>query len=92
MPFMSFQVNADEALRSGGVAAVFPGGDYDVYRPTLTANKIDFDGRTGYVKAAINAGVPIVPPVGIGGQESQLFLSRGTEIAKALGLDIGGRG
>jgi 1-acyl-sn-glycerol-3-phosphate acyltransferase len=29
--------------------------------------------------------VPIVPTVGIGGQESQLFLSRGTEIAKALG-------
>ncbi len=77
--------NADEALRSGGVVVVFPGGDYDVYRPTLTANKIDFDGRTGYVKAAINAGVPIVPTVGIGGQESQLFLSRGTEIAKALG-------
>ena len=53
--------NADEALRSGGVVVVFPGGDYDVYRPTLTENKIDFDGRTGYVKAAINAGVPIVP-------------------------------
>ena len=53
--------NADEALRSGGVVIVFPGGDYDVYRPTLTENKIDFDGRTGYVRAAINAGVPIVP-------------------------------
>jgi 1-acyl-sn-glycerol-3-phosphate acyltransferase len=77
--------NADEALRSGGVVVVFPGGDYDVYRPTLSANKIDFGGRTGYVKAALNAGVPIVPTVGIGGQESQLFLSRGTEIAKALG-------
>ncbi|UXA18353.1 1-acyl-sn-glycerol-3-phosphate acyltransferase [Mycobacterium sp. SMC-4] len=77
--------NADEALRSGGVVVVFPGGDYDVYRPTLSANKIDFGGRTGYVRAAINNGVPIVPTVGIGGQESQLFLSRGTGIAKALG-------
>lgn len=77
--------NADEALRSGGVVVVFPGGDYDVYRPTLSANKIDFGGRTGYVKAAINAGVPIVPTVGIGGQEAQFFLSRGTDIAKALG-------
>ena len=77
--------NADEALRSGGVVVVFPGGDYDVYRPSLSANKIDFGGRTGYVKAAINAGVPIVPTVGIGGQESQLFLTRGTDIAKALG-------
>jgi 1-acyl-sn-glycerol-3-phosphate acyltransferase len=77
--------NADEALRSGGVVVVFPGGDFDVYRPTLSANTIDFDGRTGYVRAALNAGVPIVPTVGIGGQESQLFLTRGTEVAKALG-------
>jgi 1-acyl-sn-glycerol-3-phosphate acyltransferase len=77
--------NADEALRSGGVVVVFPGGDYDVYRPTLTAHKIDFDGRTGYVRAALNAGVPIVPLVGIGGQENQLYLSRGTWLAKRLG-------
>ena len=77
--------NADEALRSGGVVVVFPGGDYDVYRPSAAANKIDFGGRTGYVRAALNAGVPIVPTVGIGGQESQLFLSRGTDVAKALG-------
>ncbi|OBG87151.1 glycerol acyltransferase [Mycobacterium sp. E802] len=77
--------NADEALRSGGVVVVFPGGDYDVYRPTLSANQIDFAGRTGYVKAAINAGVPIVPMVGIGGQETHFFLSRGTGVAKALG-------
>jgi 1-acyl-sn-glycerol-3-phosphate acyltransferase len=77
--------NADEALRSGGLVVVFPGGDYDVYRPTLSANKIDFGGRTGYVKAALNAGVPIVPTVGIGGQETQIFLSRGTWLAKRLG-------
>jgi 1-acyl-sn-glycerol-3-phosphate acyltransferase len=79
--------NADEALRSGGVVVVFPGGDYDVYRPTLSENVIDFDGRTGYVRAAINAGVPIVPAVGIGGQESQLYLSRGMGLAKALRLN-----
>jgi 1-acyl-sn-glycerol-3-phosphate acyltransferase len=79
--------NADEALRSGGVVVVFPGGDYDVYRPTLSENKIDFDGRTGYVRAALNAGVPIVPAVAIGGQESQLYLSRGMGLAKTLRLD-----
>jgi 1-acyl-sn-glycerol-3-phosphate acyltransferase len=79
--------NAAEALRSGGVVIVFPGGDYDVYRPTLSANTIDFNGRTGYVKAASQAGVPIVPAVSIGGQESQFFLSRGTWLAHALRLD-----
>lgn len=79
--------NADEALRSGGVVVVFPGGDYDVYRPTLSQNKIDFGGRTGYVRAALNAGVPIVPVVGIGGQETQLYLSRGEGLARLLRLD-----
>ena len=61
----------------GGVVIVFPGGDYDVYRPTMSRNKIDFGGRTGYVRAALNAGVPIVPSVSIGGQEGQVYLTRG---------------
>jgi len=58
-----------------------------VYRPSSRANEIDFDGRTGYVRAALNAGVPIVPSVSIGGQENQLFLSRGEWLAKAMRLD-----
>jgi 1-acyl-sn-glycerol-3-phosphate acyltransferase len=78
--------NAVKALRSGGVVLVFPGGVYDSYRPTLTENVIDFNGRTGYVRSALEAGVPIVPSVSIGGQESQLFLTRGTWLAKRLGL------
>lgn len=79
--------NAEEALRTGGVVVVFPGGDHDAYRPSSERNKIDFDGRTGYVRAALNAGVPIVPMVGIGGQESQIYLSRGSQLAKLLRLD-----
>ncbi|GAA4540649.1 lysophospholipid acyltransferase family protein [Mycobacterium paraffinicum] len=78
--------NATNALRSGGVVLVFPGGVYDAYRPTLAENVVDFNGRTGYVRCAIEAGVPIVPAVSIGGQESQLFLTRGTWLAKRLGL------
>lgn len=78
--------NAVNALRSGGVVLVFPGGVYDAYRPTLAENVVDFNGRTGYVRSAIDAGVPIVPAVSIGGQESQLFLTRGTWLAKRLGL------
>jgi 1-acyl-sn-glycerol-3-phosphate acyltransferase len=78
--------HAAEALRSGGVVLVFPGGDYDAYRPTSAENVIDFNGRTGYVRSAIEAGVPIVPTVSIGAQESQLFLARGTGLAKRLGL------
>lgn len=76
--------NALAALRSGGATIVFPGGDYDVYRPTSERNTIDFDGRTGYVRTAIEAGVPIVPVVSIGGQETQFVLTRGESLAKLM--------
>lgn len=78
--------NAVKALHTGGLVIVFPGGDYDAYRPTLSENVIDFNGRKGYVSTAIEAGVPIVPMVSIGGQESQLYLSRGTWLAEKLQL------
>lgn len=71
------RASAREVLASGAVTIVFPGGDYDTFRPTLTANVIDFDGRTGYVRTALDAGVPIVPVVSIGGQEAQFHLTRG---------------
>lgn len=78
--------NAVQALRAGAVVLDFPGGDYDSFRPTVTENVIDFQGRTGYVRTAIEAGVPIVPAVSIGGQETQLFLTRGDGLARRLGL------
>jgi 1-acyl-sn-glycerol-3-phosphate acyltransferase len=78
--------NAVAVLRSGGIVLDFPGGVYDAYRPTFGENVIDFNGRTGYVRTAVEAGVPIVPMVSSGGQQSQLFLTRGTWLAKRLGL------
>lgn len=78
--------HAAEALATGGLVLVFPGGDYDVYRPTRRENVIDFGGRTGYVTTAIEAGVPIVPAVSIGGQENQFYLTRGRWLARALRL------
>lgn len=78
--------NAAKALRDGAVVLVFPGGDYDSYRSTFSENVIDFAGRTGYVRTAIETGAPIVPMVSIGGQETQLFLARGDSIARRLGL------
>ena len=45
--------NAVKALRSGAAVLVYPGGDYDAYRPTRSQNVIDFNGRTGYVRIAV---------------------------------------
>jgi len=78
--------NAAAILRAGEVTVVFPGGDHDAYRPTSHSAVIDFDGRTGYVRTAIEADVPIVPIVSIGGQEGQLFLTRGERAARLFSL------
>ncbi|MDG4669422.1 1-acyl-sn-glycerol-3-phosphate acyltransferase [Mycobacterium sp. 236(2023)] len=79
--------SASAALGSGGIVVVFPGGDYDAYRPTSARNTIDFGGRTGYVKAALASKVPIVPMVSIGGQENQIYLTRGAGLARVLRVD-----
>lgn len=50
--------NAAAALAAGAATLVYPGGDYDVYRPTVRENLIDFAGRTGYIQAAVTAEVP----------------------------------
>jgi len=75
---------AHEILTSGAVTIVFPGGDYDTFRPFTKQNVIDFNGRVGYVRTAQRAGVPIVPVVSIGGQEDSLHLSRGEWIGRHL--------
>jgi 1-acyl-sn-glycerol-3-phosphate acyltransferase len=79
--------NAHLALRRGAVVLVYPGGDWEVHRPSRQAGKVDFAGRKGFIKLAIDEGVPIVPLVSAGGQETALFLSRGERLAKALRLD-----
>jgi 1-acyl-sn-glycerol-3-phosphate acyltransferase len=79
--------NAERALDAGAALLVYPGGDYEVHRPTWESAKVDFAGRKGFVRLAKQKGVPIVPVVSVGGQETALFLTRGEGLAKALGLD-----
>jgi 1-acyl-sn-glycerol-3-phosphate acyltransferase len=79
--------NAREALRAGAAVLVYPGGDWEVHRPSWQGRRVDFAGRKGFVRLALEEDVPIVPVVAIGGQETALFLSRGEHLAKALGLD-----
>jgi 1-acyl-sn-glycerol-3-phosphate acyltransferase len=79
--------NAQEALRSGAALLVYPGGDYEVHRPSWQRHTVDFDGRKGWIRLALEHDVPIVPVVSIGGQETALFLTRGEGLAKLLMLD-----
>jgi 1-acyl-sn-glycerol-3-phosphate acyltransferase len=75
------------ALERDAALLVYPGGDHETYRPSWESAKIDFAGRTGFARLAIEHGVPIVPVVAIGGQETALFLGQGRKISKLLRLD-----
>jgi 1-acyl-sn-glycerol-3-phosphate acyltransferase len=79
--------NADKALSSGAALLVYPGGDYEVHRPSWDSGKVDFGGRKGFIRLALSKNVPIVPVVSLGGQETALFLSRGEWLARLLRLD-----
>jgi 1-acyl-sn-glycerol-3-phosphate acyltransferase len=79
--------NSRTALQSGAALLVYPGGDYEVHRPVWERNKVDFDGRQGFIRLALEHDVPIVPVVSIGGQETSIFLSRGETLARLLALD-----
>jgi 1-acyl-sn-glycerol-3-phosphate acyltransferase len=79
--------NAEQALSSGAALLVYPGGDWEVHRPSWESARVDFAGRRGFVRLALEHDVPIVPVVAIGGQETSLFLSRGEGLARLLALD-----
>ena len=79
--------NAERALREGAALLVYPGGDYEVHRPSWESARVDFGGRRGFIRLAMEHEVPLVPVVSIGGQETALFVSRGERLARVLGLD-----
>ena len=79
--------NAQLALEQGAALLVYPGGDYEVHRPSWETGKVDFGGRKGWIRLALEKDVPIVPVVSLGGQETALFLSRGEGLSKLLRLD-----
>ncbi|MEJ7894359.1 MAG: lysophospholipid acyltransferase family protein [Solirubrobacteraceae bacterium] len=79
--------NAREALSTGAAVLVYPGGDYEVHRPVWERHRVDFGGRKGFIRLALDQDVPIVPVVSVGGQETSIFLSRGEGLAKLLRLD-----
>jgi 1-acyl-sn-glycerol-3-phosphate acyltransferase len=79
--------NARKAFAAGAPVLVYPGGDWESYRPSWHSDRIEFGGRKGFIKLALDEGVPIVPVVAIGGQETALFVTRGRTLAKLTGFD-----
>jgi 1-acyl-sn-glycerol-3-phosphate acyltransferase len=78
---------ARRALREGFALYVCPGGERDNFRNFTDRNKINFYGHKGYVRMALEAGVPIVPIVAVGSHETMFVLWDGRELSQLLGLD-----
>jgi 1-acyl-sn-glycerol-3-phosphate acyltransferase len=75
------------ALAAGHDVALWPGGEVDSLRPWVQRDEAILAGRKGFVRMAINAGVPIVPVATVGGPDSMPVLVRGRRLARALRLD-----
>jgi 1-acyl-sn-glycerol-3-phosphate acyltransferase len=81
------QANGRAALRAGAAVLVFPGGDFEVFRPWRDRNRIDFHGHDGFVRLALQTGVPVVPMTIHGAHQSTFVITRGRRIARAAGLN-----
>ncbi len=75
------------ALAAGRDVAVWPGGEIDSLRPWTDRDRAVLAGRTGFIRMAIQAQVPIVPIATVGGPDSMPVIAKGKGLARALQLD-----
>jgi 1-acyl-sn-glycerol-3-phosphate acyltransferase len=76
--------NALRALREGAQVLVYPGGELDAFRLTRRRDEIVLGERTGFVRVAQQAGVPIVPIVAHGAHRSAYIFHEGEGISRLL--------
>lgn len=78
--------NALRALGAGAQVLVYPGGVIDAFRHARRRNEIVLAARTGFVRVAQTAKVPIVPIVAQGAHRSAYIFSEGEALADLLRL------
>ncbi len=78
--------NAVRALRAGHPVLVFPGGDVDALRPFSQRNRVVWNGRSGFIDAARQAQVPVIPLAICGSHAQYTLLPGGPVLARLLGV------
>jgi hypothetical protein len=74
------------ALGRGFPVLVFPGGDVDALRSFAARDRVVWGGRHGFLRAARDARVPVVPLVISGSHAQYTLLPGGPLTARLLGL------
>src|SRR4051794_9825199 len=75
------------ALAAGHDVALWPGGEVDSLRPWVKRDEAVLAGRKGFIRLAIQTGVPIVPIATVGGPDSMPVITSGRRLARVLQLD-----
>jgi 1-acyl-sn-glycerol-3-phosphate acyltransferase len=75
------------ALAAGHDVALWPGGEVDSLRPWVKRDEAVLAGRKGFIRLAIQTGVPIVPIATVGGPDSMPVITSGRRLAKLLQLN-----
>jgi 1-acyl-sn-glycerol-3-phosphate acyltransferase len=77
---------ARAAFARGHDALVYPGGDIDAYRGVHRPRDVVFGNRRGYVRLALEMGVPVVPMATIGSHWTYLVPPGLARLGRVLGL------
>jgi len=76
--------NAVRMLRAGEWVVCYPGGARDALKGAEERYRLQWEGRLGYLRVALAAGVPIVPVAGVGIDEAYVTLGRERSIGRRL--------
>jgi 1-acyl-sn-glycerol-3-phosphate acyltransferase len=76
--------NAHRVFAAGRKVLVYPGGDLDAFRPSRHRGRIVFGPRRGYIRLALNEGVPIIPVVSAGSHDVWWVVSDGRWLSRLL--------
>ena len=76
-----------DAVARGHHVSVAPGGDYDTGKAWRDRNKVDFFGRSGFARMAMDEGTPIVPIVTAGAATGAFVVTNGAGLMRKLRLN-----
>lgn len=76
--------NAAHLLEQGELVLTYPGGVREIMSGRFGREHVDWDGRSGFAAIAIQAGVPVIPVVGVGVNSGFAFVSSGRLLGRLL--------